>query len=79
MGLAATIAGMFLPHWPRCAYGAFDLEQGTDGFMTGFAFPEILLEMHSVAQRGETELVHAVYAKYLPLMVFEQQPGVAVH
>jgi hypothetical protein len=24
------------------------------------------------------ERAHAIYAKYLPLMVFEQQPGVAV-
>jgi len=59
-------------------YGGFDLEQGTEGFMTGFAFPEILLHMNAAAQAGDFERAHAIYARFLPLMVFEQQPGVAV-
>jgi len=59
-------------------YGGFDLEQGTEGFMTGFAFPEILHAMNMAAQAGDMERAHALYARYLPLMVFEQQPGVAV-
>jgi len=59
-------------------YGGFDLEQGTEGFMTGFAFPEILGAMNAAAQAGDFERAHALYARFLPLMVFEQQPGVAV-
>jgi len=59
-------------------YGGFDLEQGTEGFMTGFAFPEILAAMNDAAQAGDMARAHALYATYLPLMVFEQQPGVAV-
>ncbi|KAL1515990.1 hypothetical protein AB1Y20_002603 [Prymnesium parvum] len=59
-------------------YGGFDMEQGTDGFMTGFAFPEVLAAMNNAAQAGDMEHAHALYAKYLPMMVFEQQPGVAV-
>ena len=59
-------------------YGGFDMEAGTEGFMTGFAFPEILKAMNAAAQAGELERAHALYARYLPLMVFEQQPGVAV-
>jgi len=59
-------------------YGGFDMEQGTDGFMTGFAFPEILQAMNARAQAGDMAGAHALYARYLPLMVFEQQPGVAV-
>ena len=54
------------------------MEQGTDGFMTGFAFPEILQAMNAAAQRKEWERAHALYQRYLPLLVFEQQPGVAV-
>ena len=61
---------------PRAA--GFDMEQGTDGFMTGFAFPEILQAMNAAAQRKEWERAHALYQRYLPLLVFEQQPGVAV-
>jgi 4-hydroxy-tetrahydrodipicolinate synthase len=59
-------------------YGGFDLEQSTAGFMTGFAFPEILRAMNEAAQAGDMERAHAIYARFLPLIVFEQQPGVAV-
>ncbi|MHB8765641.1 MAG: dihydrodipicolinate synthase family protein [Deferrisomatales bacterium] len=59
-------------------YALFDLEAGSDGFMTGFAFPEVLLalvEAHGAGRRDEAE---GLYRRYLPLIVFEQQPGVAV-
>ena len=59
-------------------YAGFDLEQGTEGFMTGFAFPEILRAMNDAAQQGDMERAHALYARFLPRLVFEQQPGVAV-
>ena len=55
-------------------YGGFELQAGADGFMTGFAFPEILKAM--VDARGDD--AWRIYAKYLPLIVFENQPGVAV-
>jgi 4-hydroxy-tetrahydrodipicolinate synthase len=68
-------------------YAGFDLASGrTDGFMTGFAFPEILRVMHELMKketRGEGPAYHsslsdpafAVYSHFLPLLVFEQQPG----
>lgn len=59
-------------------YAGFDMEQGTAGFMTGFAFPEILRAMNNAAQAGDFARAHALYQQYLPLLVFEQQPGVAV-
>mmetsp|Transcript_42782 Transcript_42782/g.93759 ORF Transcript_42782/g.93759 Transcript_42782/m.93759 type:complete len:418 (-) Transcript_42782:496-1749(-) len=59
-------------------YGGFDMEQGTEGFMTGFAFPEILIEMNRAAQAKDFARAHAIYHRFLPLIVFEQQPGVAV-
>eukprot|EP00927_Polykrikos_kofoidii_P059987 TRINITY_DN55069_c0_g1_i1.p1 TRINITY_DN55069_c0_g1~~TRINITY_DN55069_c0_g1_i1.p1 ORF type:complete len:409 (-),score=84.19 TRINITY_DN55069_c0_g1_i1:143-1264(-) len=59
-------------------YAGFDMEQGTEGLMTGFAFPEILRAMNNAAQRQDFERLHAIYARFLPLIVFEQQPGVAV-
>ena len=39
---------------------------------------EILLAMNALAQSGDYEGAHALYGRYLPLLVFEQQPGVAV-
>ena len=59
-------------------YAGFDMEQGTQGFMTGFAFPEVLNAMNNAAQAGDLAAAHALYQRFLPLMVFEQQPGVAV-
>ena len=55
-------------------YGGFELQAGADGFMTGFAFPEILKAM--VDARGDD--AWRIYAKYLPLIVFENQPGTAI-
>ena len=55
-------------------YGGFELAAGADGFMTGFAFPEILKAMVAAS----VDDAWRIYAKYLPLIVFENQPGVAV-
>lgn len=59
-------------------YGYFDLLAGADGFNTGFAFPEVLMAINRAAQAGDHAESFRLYARYLPLMVFEQQPGVAV-
>jgi 4-hydroxy-tetrahydrodipicolinate synthase len=59
-------------------YGLFDLEQGSDGFNTGFAFPEVLLAMLAAARAGDWPGARETYRRFLPLIVFEQQPGVAV-
>jgi 4-hydroxy-tetrahydrodipicolinate synthase len=55
-------------------YGFFDIERGSEGFNTGFAFPEVLLAI----VRSDLDTAWAIYRRYLPLMVFEQQPGLAI-
>ncbi len=59
-------------------YGLFDLERGSDGFNTGFAFPEILLAIAAAHRAGRQDKARALFTRYLPLIVFEQQPGVAI-
>ena len=59
-------------------YGAFDLARGAHGFMTGFAFPEVLLALVRSAENRDFDTVHDIYHRYLPLIVYEQQPGVAL-
>jgi len=59
-------------------YAPFDLEAGCDGFNTGFAFPEMLQALVSAARAGDWTLVHQLYSRFAALIVFEQQPGVAV-
>jgi 4-hydroxy-tetrahydrodipicolinate synthase len=38
----------------------------------------VLKAMNGAAQAGDLEKAHALYRRFLALMVFEQQPGVAV-
>jgi 4-hydroxy-tetrahydrodipicolinate synthase len=72
-------------------YAGFDLASGrTDGFMTGFGFPEVLRVMcELVKQESQQErskeqpllpkaAAFAVYSHFLPLLVLEQQPGVGL-
>jgi 4-hydroxy-tetrahydrodipicolinate synthase len=59
-------------------YGMFDLAEGSSGFMTGFAFPEILVAMVRAVRRGEMDAAWNLYRRFLPLIVFEQQPGVGI-
>jgi 4-hydroxy-tetrahydrodipicolinate synthase len=65
-------------------YAGFDLLQGqhsesgnvrTDGFMTGFAFPEILMAMVDFERQQQYDKICQVYEKYLSLIVLEQKPG----
>lgn len=59
-------------------YGFFDLERGSDGFNTGFAFPEVLQALLARVRAGDLDGARRVCARHLPLLVFEQQPGVAI-
>ena len=81
--VGALIAGMSNRRVPiltglGALYGGFELLQGADGFMTGFAFPEVLQAMVKTSASGDHDKAFAIYAKYLPLIVFEGQPGVGV-
>ena len=59
-------------------YGQFDLEKGSSGYNTGFAFPEVLQAHLAAWQAGDHALARRIFRHFLPLIVFEQQPGVAV-
>jgi 4-hydroxy-tetrahydrodipicolinate synthase len=59
-------------------YGLFDLERGSDGFNTGFAFPEVLIAILRRFRAGDHEGARRLFTRNLPLIVFEQQPGVAI-
>ena len=59
-------------------YSYFDLEGGADGLMTGFAFPEVLVALQGALRKGRQKRALEIYRRFLPLIVFEQQPGVAM-
>ena len=59
-------------------YAPFDLEAGSDGFNTGFAFPEVMQALVAAARECDWSRVHQIYSRFAALIVFEQQPGVAI-
>jgi 4-hydroxy-tetrahydrodipicolinate synthase len=55
-----------------------ELARGADGAMTGFAFPEMLVEVCRLWAAGEKERAEDVYDAYLPVVRHEQQPGIGL-
>jgi len=55
-----------------------ELRRGACGTMTGFAYPEVLVEIWRAWCVGDRTAAADVYARYLPLLVFEGQPGVGL-
>ncbi len=53
-----------------------ELERGSDGFMTGYAFPEHLLRIFEQFRAGDLSAAAQEYARWLPLMVNEGQAGI---
>lgn len=61
--------GLFLPH---------EIERGADGAMTGYAFPEMLAELHRLLAAGQRTAAHDLFDRHLPLLRYEQQPGLGL-
>jgi 4-hydroxy-tetrahydrodipicolinate synthase len=55
-----------------------ELARGADGAMTGFAFPEMLVEVCRLYAAGEHERAEDVFDAYLPVVRHEQQPGIGL-
>ena len=52
----------------------FETERGADGAMTGYAFPEMLIDVLSLPR----DEAHDLFDAHLPLLRYEQQPGVGL-
>jgi 4-hydroxy-tetrahydrodipicolinate synthase len=61
--------GLFLPH---------EIERGADGAMTGYAFPELLVNLGRLLKQGERAAAHDLFDLHLPLLRYEQQPGLGL-
>jgi 4-hydroxy-tetrahydrodipicolinate synthase len=59
-------------------YLPLELARGADGAMTGFAFPEVLVKVYERFAAGRTEDAFALFDAYLPLIRYEQQPGIGL-
>ena len=52
-----------------------ELARGADGAMTGFAYPEMLVEVWERFAAGDVDAAEDVFDAYLPLLRMEHQPG----
>lgn len=56
----------------------YELERGADGANTGYAFPDMLVDVVRLSQAGEREAAHDLFDAHLPLLRYEQQPGIGL-
>ena len=55
-----------------------EMRRGADGAMTGFAYPEMMVEVVALSQAGEHDRAEDVFDAYLPLVRYEQQLGLGL-
>jgi 4-hydroxy-tetrahydrodipicolinate synthase len=53
----------------------FEMERGADGAMTGYAFPDMLVDVVRLSQAGQRDAAHDLFDAHLPLVRYEQQQG----
>ncbi|NIM51284.1 MAG: dihydrodipicolinate synthase family protein, partial [Gemmatimonadales bacterium] len=69
LGIFGALGGMF----------AFEeLDRGAVGIMTGFAYPELLVELYRRNSSGDTDGAAQLFYDILPLIRLEFQPGIGV-
>ncbi|SFN59278.1 4-hydroxy-tetrahydrodipicolinate synthase [Cohaesibacter marisflavi] len=65
-----------------CGNGALFLPEamarGANGAMTGFAYIEMLRDVVAYAEKGDIDRAQDIYDAYLPLVCYEQQPGLGL-
>ncbi|MBV9077682.1 MAG: dihydrodipicolinate synthase family protein [Methylobacteriaceae bacterium] len=56
----------------------FEMERGADGAMTGYCFPDMLVDLVRLQAAGRREEAHDLFDAHLPLVRYEQQPGIGL-
>ncbi len=67
--LTGNGGGLFLPE---------ELTRGADGAMTGFAYPEMMVDVCAAHAAGNVERAHDLFDAYLPLARYEQQANIGL-
>lgn len=67
--LAGNGGGLFLPE---------ELSRGADGAMTGFGYPEMMVDVWNAHTEGRLERAHDLFDAYLPLARYEQQSALGL-
>src|ERR1700732_2414611 len=56
----------------------FEMERGAAGAMSGYAFPELLIDVVKLSKEGRRDAAHDLFDAHLPLLRYEQQQGVGL-
>ncbi|MGI9025416.1 MAG: dihydrodipicolinate synthase family protein [Burkholderiaceae bacterium] len=56
----------------------YEMERGADGANTGYCFPDMLCDLVRLSAEGKREEAHDLFDAHLPLLRYEQQPGVGL-
>ena len=76
---AAQAVGEMRPISILCGNGGlfldFELERGADGAMTGYAFPDMLVDLVRLSASGQRDAAQDLFDAHLPLIRYEQQFG----
>jgi len=56
----------------------FEMERGADGAMTGYAFPEMLIDVVRLSKEFRRDAAHDLFDAHLPLIRYEQQPAIGL-
>lgn len=55
-----------------------ELARGSDGMMTGFSYPEVLIAIYQAFSRGDKEEARRLFYGACPILRYEFQPGVGL-
>ncbi len=67
--LTGNGGGLFLPE---------ELVRGANGAMTGFAYPEMMIDVCNAYKAGNVDRAFDIFDAYLPLARYEQQAGIGL-
>jgi len=56
----------------------YEMERGADGANTGYCFPDMLCDVVRLTTAGQREEAHDLFDAHLPLLRYEQQPGLGL-
>jgi 4-hydroxy-tetrahydrodipicolinate synthase len=66
IGILTGNGGLFLD---------FEMDRGADGANTGYAFPEMLVDVVRLSAAGKRDEAHDLFDVHLPYLLYEQQQG----
>lgn len=55
-----------------------ELQRGSRGIMTGFAWPEVLVAVYDAFRSGDSTRAAAIFDRYVPLIRYEFQPKIGL-